>query len=71
MTFPYTAGDVPAPLTEASSALNFLSGSNVSVAVEGVVRGISPPTYRLEVEGSIGRQLYSGCARHRNRGHSV
>ncbi|CAH0369713.1 unnamed protein product, partial [Pelagomonas calceolata] len=54
VTYPYTAGDVPAPLTEASAALNFLNGSNVTVQVEEVVRGIAPPTYRLEVEGSIG-----------------
>ena len=35
VTYPYTAGDVPAPLTEASSALNFLNGSNVTVASRG------------------------------------
>jgi hypothetical protein len=52
VTFPYTAGDVPAPRTESSNALEFLDGSNASMIVQEIARGIAPPTYRLEIEGA-------------------
>ena len=53
ITYPYTAGDVPAPITEASSALNFLNGSNVSWPWRKSSEA-SRRRHRLEVEGGVG-----------------